>query len=149
MSPIQWKADTKLLKKQLLDIFCWYFISVASVQNLSYWFILALPIGTPIFWYLCVVSPLNLFWYSFIEIWFTCHKLFFQPLMIKIKPIFCSFLLSLEVIFFVLSFCFYIIWLPSSYHNRLFIPPLFQSFFKVVLTSLVMFWEFFLFFTMV
>ena len=63
--PIQWKADAKLLKQQLLDDFWWYFISGASGWNYTFLIIFALPIGTPHIRYVFLLSTLNLVWYSF------------------------------------------------------------------------------------
>ena len=50
LSLIQWKADAKLLKKQLLDVFWWYFITGAARWNCAFLVIFALPIGTPNIW---------------------------------------------------------------------------------------------------
>ena len=65
LSSIQWKADSKLLKQQLLDEFWWYCISGASGWNCTFWVIFELPIGTPNVWFFFVLSPLNLAWYRF------------------------------------------------------------------------------------
>ena len=64
-SLIQWKADAKLLKKRLLYVFWWYFITGVARWNYTFLFILAIPVGPPNIWNIFVSSPLNVVWYSF------------------------------------------------------------------------------------
>ena len=94
----------------------------------------------------CITPKFSIIWF-FIELRLTCHKCFFQPLMIKIKPIFCYCWFSLEVKFWVLSFYF------ISYDSLLCIittcaynPCSRAIILKSVLTSLGMFWGSFTFF---
>ena len=59
------KGWCKLIKQHLLDDFWWYFINGASGWNCIFCVIFTLPIGTPNIWYVFVLSPLSLAWYSF------------------------------------------------------------------------------------
>ena len=109
-SPIQWKADSKLLKKQLLDDFWWYCISSASGRNCNVLVILELPIGTPNILYFCVLSPLNLAWYNlFIEIWLMCHEFSFNHSWSRSNQCFFLSDCTWNVIYFCLIFLFFII----------------------------------------
>ena len=61
---IQWKAYAKLLKRELLDVCWWYFITGAARYNCNFLDIFALP---KIFDMFFVSSPLNLVSYSFLQ----------------------------------------------------------------------------------
>ena len=74
---ILWKADSKLLKQQLLDDSGWYFSTNDFGWNPMFSVIFSLPIGTTYNWYVFISWPLIFLIKKIIEIWLTCTKLFF------------------------------------------------------------------------